>query len=33
MFLQQQLKFSFHKSSPLMIAVIHFVRYYFNIAS
>lgn len=32
-FLQQQLKFIFHKSSPLkkMIAVIHFVYYYFNI--
>lgn len=32
-FLQQQLKFIFHESSPLkkMIAVIHFVYHYFNI--
>lgn len=31
-FLQQQLKFFFHESSPLkMIAVTHFVYYYFNV--
>lgn len=34
-FLQWQLKFFFHKSSPLkkVIAVNHFVYYYFNVAS